>query len=171
MLFLLAFLVVGLWLAHPSSAAPLAVGGAIPEITAKDQHGQSYRFTNGTACLLIAMDMDSAKAANKALAAEGEGFLEKHHADYLMDIHTMPGIGRFFALKKMRKYPQRIVLIETADTMNWVPIKAGHVTVLRLTPEGKIEKILFWQAAQEPVTRIFPGVDAEQLASPPAAQP
>ena len=65
----------------------------------------AYTFTNGTACLLIAMDMDSAKAANQKLAAEGAGFLEKHNAVYLMDVHTMPAVGQFFALRKMREIP------------------------------------------------------------------
>jgi len=77
-----------------TQAAPLEVGGAIPKLTAKDQHGAAFTFTNGTACLLIAMDMDSAKAANEKLAAEGAGFLEKHHAVYVMDIHPMPEVGK-----------------------------------------------------------------------------
>ena len=53
------------------------VGGAIPKLAAKDQHGNAYAFTNGTAYLLIALDMDSAKAANQKLAAQGPCFLGK----------------------------------------------------------------------------------------------
>lgn len=138
-----------------AEAEPLGVGGAIPAIVAKDQRGAAYTFTNGTAYLLIALDMDSAKAANPKLASQGAGFLEKHGAVYLMDIHTMPSIARVFALPKMRKYPQRIVLIETADSMNWVPVKTKRLTVLKLTPEGRIEKIAYWQPAKEPVTKLF----------------
>ena len=140
----------------PAWGAPLEVGGIIPKLSAKDQHGVAYTFTNGTACLLIAMDMDSAKAANQKLAAAGAGFLEKHNAAYLMDVHTMPAIGQFFALRKMRKYPQRIVLIETANTMNWVPVKTNHLTVLKLTQEGKIDKISYWQPAKDSATSLFP---------------
>lgn len=139
-------------LAH---AAPLEVGGEIPKITAQDQHGVPYTFTNGTAYLLIALDMDSAKAANQKLAAQGAGFLEKHNAVYLMDIHPMPDIGKFFALRKMRKYPQRIVLIETADTMNWAPTKPNHVTILKLTTAGKVERISYWQPAKEPTPELL----------------
>ena len=152
----LRLLVLGiLLLSLPTLAAPLEVGGAIPKISAKDQHGAAYTFTNGTAWLLIAMDMDSAKAANQKLAAAGAGFLEKHNAVYLMDVHTMPAVGQFFAVRKMRKYPQRIVLIETANTMNWVPVKTNHITVLKLTPEGKVEKISYWQPATEAATQAF----------------
>lgn len=139
----------------PALAAPLEIGDAIPKLSAKDQHGSAYAFTNGTSCLLIAMDMSSAKAANQKLAEQGAGFLEKHNAAYLMDIHTMPDIGKFFALRKMRKYPQRILLIETSDTMNWVPVKPGHISVLTLTPAGQIKQIRFWNSSSEPVTSLF----------------
>jgi hypothetical protein len=151
----LALTTAALLAASVANATPLEVGGAIPKISAKDQHGAAYTFTNGTAGLLIAMDMDSAKAANQKLAAEGAGFLEKHNAAYLMDVHTMPAVGQFFALRKMRKYPQRIVLIETANTMNWVPTKTNHITVLTLTPAGRIQKIAYWQPATEPATGLF----------------
>lgn len=150
-----AFIALALAIILPAQAEPLEVGGKIPKLSAQDQHGVAYTFTNGTACLLIAMDMDSAKAANQKLAAEGSGFLEKHNAAYLMDVHTMPAVGQFFALRKMRKYPQRIILIETKDTMNWVPVKANHVTVLKLTKEGKVEKISYWQPATEAATNLF----------------
>ncbi len=139
----------------PALAAPLEVGGAIPKISAKDQHGAAYRFTNGTAFLLVALDMDSAKAANQKLAEQGAGYLEKHNAVYLMDVHTMPAIGQFFALRKMRKYPQRIVLVETAGTLNWVAVKPGQLTVLALTPAGLIKKITYWKPASEPVAGLF----------------
>jgi hypothetical protein len=144
-----------LLLCLPALAAPLEVGGAIPKISAKDQHGAAYTFTNGTAGLLIAMDMESAKAANQKLAAEGTGFLEKHNAVYLMDVHTMPAVGQFFALRKMRKYPQRILLIETADTLSWVPVKPKHITVLKITPAGKIANISYWQPTNEPVAKAL----------------
>ena len=137
------------WAAGKALATPLQVGDAIPPITAKDQHGVNYVFTNGTAYLLIVQDMENAKAANHKLAEQGGGFLEQHGAVYLMDIHTMPGIARFFALPKMRKYPQRIVLIDAPDALNWVPAKTGYATILKLTSAGHIEKISYWQATRE----------------------
>lgn len=138
-----------------ADAAPLAVGDAVPAISAKDQHGAAYTFTNGTAFLLVAVEMDTAKAANKKLAEQGAGYLEKHSAAYLMDIHPMPGIAKVFALPKMRKYPHRIVLIETKGVLNWAPTKPGHVTVLVLTPAGRVQEIAYWQPATEPVTGLF----------------
>jgi hypothetical protein len=154
--FVLSLPVLGILLfGCAAQAAPLQAGGAIPGISAQDQHEVAYTFTNGTAFLLIALDMDGAKAANQELAKQGPGFLEKHGAAYLMDIHTMPGIGRFFALPKMRKYPQRIVLIDTPDALNWTPSKPGCVTVLALKPDGHVQKITYWHPASEPATGLF----------------
>lgn len=156
---MLRLLVLGLCLLGlatvPVTAAPLAEGDAIPTIAAKDQHGAAYTFTNGTAYLLVAVEMGAAKAANKKLAAEGAGFLGKHNAAYLMDIEPMPGIARVFALPKMRKYPHRIVLLETKGALNWAPSKPGHITVLALTPAGRVHKITFWKSDTEPVAGIF----------------
>ena len=71
--------------------------------------------------------MGCGKAANYKLAEQGAGFLEQHQAVCLMDIHTMPAIARMFALPKMRKYSQRIVLVETAETLAAFPVQPDRV--------------------------------------------
>ena len=69
------------------------MGDAVPSISAKDQHGTDYVFTNGTRFLLIATERKSAKSANLIFAGQDRGFLENHGAVYVMDIHTMPAIA------------------------------------------------------------------------------
>lgn len=138
-----------------ATAASLAAGDPVPAISANDQHGVPFTFTNGIQYLLIAMEMGPATTANHKLADEGVGFLEKHGAVYLMDIHTMPTIGRFFAVPKMRKYPERIVFIDAPHVMDWVPVKTGSLTVLALTPTGHIAKISYWNPNTEPVSVCF----------------
>ena len=67
-----------------------------------------------------------------------------------MDIHAMPFVARLFALPAMRKYPQRIVLVDSAETLAWVPVQPGRVTVLALTSAGRIQKISYWNPDGEP---------------------
>jgi hypothetical protein len=136
-------------------AGTLAVGGSVPPISAKDQNGIAYTFTNGTKYLLIAMEMGPATSANHKLADQGAGYLEKHGAVYLMDIHTMPEIGRIFAFPKMRKYPERIILIDTPGELDWVPVQSGKLTVLELTPTGNVKQIGYWNPGSEPVSSCF----------------
>ena len=144
--------VLGVWLLGFSAlAAQIAVGDAVPRISAKDQHGAPFVFTNGTQFLLVATEMAPATSASHNLAALGAGFLEKQQAVYLMDIHTMPSIARLFAFPKMRKYPERIVLVDSADTLAKFPSQPGRVTVLALTPAGRIQKISYWNPDSEPV--------------------
>ena len=150
-LFALGFFLLCLY-AH---AAQLAVGDAVPAIVANDQHGTAFQFTNGVRFLLIVKEMACSKSANQQLAAEGAGFLEKKQADFLMDIHTMPGFARVFALPKLRKYPHRIVLVDTADALAVFPAQPGRVTVLELTPARRVQKISFWDPDREPVAGVL----------------
>lgn len=138
-----------------TNAAPLTVGDVVPAITAKDQHGTNFVLTTNIQYLLIATEMTVAKTANHKLADQGAGYLEKHGAAYLMDIHTMPGIARVFAFPKLKKYPQRIVLVDSPDALVWVPRSPDHITVLALSPAGQIRKISYWDPASEPVAGIF----------------
>ncbi len=138
-----------LWV--PAHAAQLAVGDAVPMVTAKDQHGVEFTFTNGIQFLLVATERACATTANHKLAEQGAGYLEKHHAAYLMDIHTMPAVARWFAFPMMRKYPQRIVLVDSAVTLADFPVQPGCVTVLALTAAGRIQKTSCWKPDSEPV--------------------
>ena len=145
-------LLISLFLPCVSTRAePLAVDDAVPAIVANDQHGAAFQFTNGVRFLLVVTEMDCSKAANQKLAAAGAGFLEQHHAAYLVDIHTMPAVARVFALPKLRKYPHRIVLVDTADALAAFPAQPGRVTVLALTPAKRIQKISYWNPAREPL--------------------
>jgi hypothetical protein len=132
-------------------AASLAVGDAAPAFSVKDQHGAEFVFTNGVRFLLVATEMASGKSANLKLAEQGAGFLEKHQAVYLMDIHSMPGVARMFALPKLRRYPQRILLVEKAETLSTIPARPARVTVLALTPAGRVRNISYWDPVREPV--------------------
>ena len=80
-------------------ASQLAVGDAIPAITANDQHGVPFVLTTNIQTLLIATEMDCSKAANRQLAAQAAAFLDNHNAAFLIDIHSMPGIARWFAIR------------------------------------------------------------------------
>lgn len=136
-------------------AAPLAVGDTIPAFAAKDQHGKEFVFTNSVRFLLVVTERAVGTSANNKLAEQGAGFLEKHQAVYVMDIHSMPGVARVFAVPKMRKYPQRIVLVEAAGTLAWVPTQTGRVTVLALTSAGGLQKVSYWNPDNEPVAEYL----------------
>jgi len=138
----------------PAFAGQLAVGDLVPAITAKDQHGIPFVLTTNIQTLLIATEMDCAKAANHQLATQAAGFLDKHNAAFLMDIHAMPGIARWFAFPKMKKYPHRIVFIDSRIVLTNFPSKTNRIAVISLNAD-RIQRIGFWDPANESVEKCF----------------
>ena len=47
----------------------------------------------------------------------------------------------------MRKYPQQIILVETAEALAAFPVQSGCVTVLSIMPSGHARKISYWNPA------------------------
>jgi len=143
-----AALLLGTAAAH---ADPYAVGSKVAAFSANDQHGAAFTL-NGkdTRFLLVSFDMETGKKANGALDALGAAYLPARKAIYVANIHGMPGIGRMFALPKMRKYAHRIILGDDENLLAPYPQQPGKVTVLKLD-DGKVEKIAYWDPAAEGV--------------------
>lgn len=138
-----------------ATAGELAVGDTVPVFSAKDQFGKEFKFAPGPKFLLFGFDMSASKAANQKFTALGTNGLASRGAVYVMDIHTMPGIARVFALPKMQKYPFHVILAATAGVLAPFPHKVENITVLALTPEGKIREIRYWNPATETTAKVF----------------
>ena len=134
-----------------SHADPYAKGSTIKGFQAKDQHEQAYTFdAKSTRFLLVSHDMDTGKKANGALTSLGKDYLPGKKAVFIANIHGMPGIGRMFALPKMKKYSHRIVLGDDAALIAGFPRQQGKVTVLKLSG-GKVESVSYWDPSSEAV--------------------
>jgi len=139
----------------PLHADDLKAGDAVPAFSAKDQFGNDFKFEAGLRFLLLGFDMDASKPANLKLADLGAGWLEKHQAAYVLDIHSMPSVARFFALPKMKKYPHRIILGDDEKLLAPFPRQPGRITVLVLTPAGKIQEVRFWNPTTEALDSLL----------------
>lgn len=130
-------------------AAPYAVGSKVDSFTANDQHGQQFTLKTGeTRFLLTSHDMETGKKANAALTAMGKDYLGRKKAVYIANIHGMPGVGRMFALPKMKKYAHRIILGDDAALIAKFPETKGKVTILKLS-EGKVASVSYWTPGTE----------------------
>lgn len=125
------------------------VGSVVKSFSAKDQFERPYTFKKGVKFLLVSFDMETGKAANGALAKLGGKYLNEKGAVYMANIHGMPGVGRMFALPKMRKYPHAIVLADEENLLADYPRKEGKVTVLKLDGEARIAAISYWSPGSE----------------------
>jgi len=127
-----------------SFAAPYTTGEKVDSFNAKDQHEQAFTLKPAdTRFLLVSHDMETGKKANAALTALGKDYLPGKKAVYVANIHGMPGIGRMFALPKMKKYNHRIILGDDANLIAKFPAETGKVTVLALDG-GKVQSIKYW---------------------------
>lgn len=130
-------------------------GSKITAFKANDQHGNAYEFEAAkTKFLLVSFDMETGKKANAALSAQGADFLTNKNAVYVANIFGMPGVGRMFALPKMRKYPHRIILGDDANLLTSYPQEANKVTVLTVS-RGVVQNIRYWDPASESVVELL----------------
>ncbi len=127
-----------------SFAAPYQAGQRVESFQAKDQHEQAFTLKPAeTRFLLVSHDMETGKKANTALTALGKDYLPGKKAVYVANIHGMPGVGRMFALPKMKKYSHRIILGDDAALIARFPQQAGTVTVIAVA-DGKVKSIKYW---------------------------
>jgi hypothetical protein len=134
-----------------SFAAPYEIGQRIESFKAKDQHEKDFTLKpSETRFLLISHDMETGKKANAALTVLGKDFLPNKKAVYVANIHGMPGVGRMFALPKMKKYQHRIILGDDAALIARFPQQAGKITVLALQG-SKVKSIKYWTPGAEKI--------------------
>jgi hypothetical protein len=115
-------------------AAPYEKGQKIEGFTAKDQFEKAFTFKpSETKFLLVSHDMDTGKKAV-----------------YMANIFGMPGIGRMFAIPKMKKYSHQIILADDAALIAKFPEEKGKLAVLAISG-GKVKSIKYWTPATEGV--------------------
>ena len=67
----------------------------------------------------------------------------------------MPGIGRVFALPKMRRYPHTIILADEENLLARFPTTEKKATVLKLNAQGQVVSITYWDPKAEKVDDIL----------------
>jgi hypothetical protein len=133
----------------PASAAPYEEGSKVEPFTSKDQHENAFTLKpEETRFLLVSHDMETGKKANAVLTTVGPENLKRDKVVYLANIHGMPGVGRMFAMPKMRKYSHTIILGDDADLIAKFPVQAGKVSVLKLAG-GKVAGVKYWTPGAE----------------------
>jgi hypothetical protein len=136
-------------------AAPYAVGSKVEPFEAKDQFEAAYKFKPAeTRFLMVSHDMETGKKANGVLTNLGKDYLGSKKAVYMANIFGMPGIGRMFAMPKMKKYAHQIILADDAALIANFPAQAGKVTVLKLTG-GKVESVAYWTPGVDDVNGLL----------------
>ncbi|AOS44407.1 hypothetical protein Verru16b_01469 [Lacunisphaera limnophila] len=130
-------------------AAPYRVGDTFEPFTTKDQHDRPYTYEGGARLIVVSFEMGVGKAANGFFEEQPADFLAKQQTVFIANIYGMPGIGRTFALPKMRRYPHRILLADAENFLARYPEQEDKLTVLSLDPAGRITAIRFLNPKKE----------------------
>lgn len=147
---------VALLLAVSAHAASLyQAGDVFASFTTKDQHDRPYTFAPGVRHVLVSFVMGTGRDANAFFAKQPADYLDGHQAIFISNIHGMPGIGRRFALPKMKKYPHRILLADEEHFLDRYPSQEHKLTVLDLDPDGKVAAVRFVDPEKE-MDALFP---------------
>jgi hypothetical protein len=134
-----------------ANAAPYATGSKVEAFSAKTQHDKEFTLKPAdTQFLLVTHDMETGKKANAVLTTVGPDNLTNKKVVYLANIHGMPGVGRMFALPKMRKYSHTIILGDDAGLIAKFPEEKNKVTVIKLSG-GKVISVKYWDPGAEGV--------------------
>ena len=155
------FLVFVLCAVAAGAAEIYKVGDTLEPFAVKDAKGGDFDYAAGKlSFLIVSYEMQPAKTVNGYLEKKPSDYLETHRAAFLADIHGMPGIGRFFALPKMKKYPHRILLADSDTLLARHPTKAGCVTVFSFNDKGLITEIRHLDPEKD-LDALFPGAETE----------
>ncbi|QTN33823.1 hypothetical protein HZ994_16380 [Akkermansiaceae bacterium] len=135
----------------PANADPYAAGSKVEAFSAKTQHDKEFTLKpSETRFLLVTHDMETGKKANAVLTTVGPENLSGKKVVYLANIHGMPGVGRMFALPKMRKYSHTIILGDDSALIAKFPEEKNKVTVLKLSG-GKVTSVKYWNPGVDPL--------------------
>lgn len=153
-LLLIPFLMISVH-AQGTAVKTYEKGSKVVSFQSADQHGKAYTFKKGTRYLMITFDMSTGKNANKVLHEKGAAYLPAKKAVYVANIHGMPGIGRRFALPKMKKYAHRIILADADGLLDPFPKQKGKVTVLALSSSGVVSAISYWDPESQNIDDVL----------------
>ncbi|MCC5024912.1 MAG: hypothetical protein J6386_19920 [Candidatus Synoicihabitans palmerolidicus] len=122
-----------------------SVGEKFTPLAVKDQHEKDAQVSpaSGTKHLIVSFAMGTGKAANRYFDKKSAPFLQSHDAAFLANIYGMPGIGRIFAMSKMKKYLHRILLGDDEHLLDRFPTQKGNLTVFDFNADGTIAAIRF----------------------------
>lgn len=137
----------------------LEKGDLFPEINSQDQHGKSFELPSDEreiSFVLVSFDMATGKRANGELADLGSEFLPENDAVFMANIYGMPAIGRFFAFRKMKKYPHEIIFADKEGLLDNFPKEEAKVTVFSLDKTTReIQSIAFWDPGKQDLKQLL----------------
>jgi len=136
-------LVILFWIMANGSTS-LEVGQTFPNLVLPDQHGNLHQLRKNTRWVVITFDKRTGVLARRWLREKPQDFFQLWQITLVAEISRMPKrLGEQQIMPKIKEFPRRVLLAEDPDICENFPHKMGCVTVMELSPEGRINHIFF----------------------------
>lgn len=133
-----------------TSSTEVHPGSKLEQYEFEDQHGEKKTISAETKLLLMSFEMDLSKQIHEFLQNKEPDYLEKHNAQYVVDITPMPSIITWlFAGPKMRKYKFPILLADDDEFAPKYPKEPGKIAALKIDKDRTISSIKFFESMEE----------------------
>jgi hypothetical protein len=129
---------------------PINIGDTLPDITLKDQFGNTHTIDKNISKIIITFDKKSSLLANKFISMKKESshYLSEHNMAFVANISKMPSlITKLFAMPKMKKYEHTILLIND-DENDMFLSERKHISIYELK-DGKVKDIKYIRGIKE----------------------
>ena len=147
----------------PALAQPaLQVGQRAPSFDLKDQFDKSWSLSglDGTVTVLIAADSDSGRAMGPWVDALKAKYAGKIQTLGLLDLHTVPGIGRGIARSRIRKETKDPLMLDFNGSIGRAYGVSSKVpTVVVIDKTGVVRAIVRGAYDQASFSSIATAVD------------
>lgn len=150
-------------LVAPGFAQPtLQVGNRAPDFSLKDQFDKSWSLSNlaGSVTVLVGADSDSGRAMGPWVDTLKARFSGKAQILGLLDLHTVPGIGRGIARSRIRKETKDPLMLDFSGTVSRTyGISSKVPTVVVIDKTGVVKAIARSAYSQAEFNDIASAVD------------
>jgi hypothetical protein len=117
----------------PAFAAAPEVGARAPEFDLKDQFGKAWKLADlgGAVTILVAADPDSGRAMGPWVDALKNRYSGKARILGLLDLHTVPGIGRGIARSRIKRETKDPMMLDFGGIVSRAyGVSSKHPTVV-----------------------------------------
>jgi len=159
---LIALTALALALGTVAFSQPLEVGKSAPAFNLKDQFGKPWKLAElqDKILVLVVADRDSGNTMGPWVDNLKSCYGAKIHLLGLLDLHSIPGIGRGFAKSRIRKETNDPLMLDFSGTISKAYlVSSKHAGVVVIDRSGTVRYIERDSFTKERLTALKAAID------------
>jgi hypothetical protein len=144
------------------AASALTVGKSAAKFNLEDQCGKTWKLSKlkGSVVVVLTADQESGELIGPWLDNLKTKYGSKIHILGLLDLHTVPAIGRWIATSKIKKVTKEPLMLDFyGDTAKAYSVSSKHPVVTVIDKEGIIRSVQKSEFTKTGVTKTKSAID------------